>query len=139
MENPVDHTVDLGLVNYVKHPSNPNYIVYRFADINRASSFEKELIACRIWMEKAEEQKRGKQYYLFAVHKNDYKKTEKINFQVEAKHKKPFIPFRWLRYTVMIIGMGVLCLALIGYCRQQSKLNSYNTKMDILNHEQKSE
>ena len=139
MENPIDHTVDLGLVNYVKHPSNPNYIVYRFADANRSISFEEELIAKKIWFEKAEEEKRGKQYILFAVHKNDHKKTEHINYQVEAKHKKPFIPFKWLRYTVMIIGLGIVCLAIIGYCQEKKKLTAYDQKNDIFNLEQKSE
>ena len=43
VDNPVDNVVDLGLVNYVQHPSNPNYIVYRFVDPERAASFEKEL------------------------------------------------------------------------------------------------
>ena len=139
MENPIDHSIDLGLVNYVKHPSNPNYIVYRFVDVNRATSFEEELIANNIWFEKSDEKKRGKHYFLFAVHKNDYKKTEQINFKVEAKHKKPFIPFKWLRYTVMIIGFGVLCVALIGYCHQKRKLAAYDDKKDIFNLEQKSE
>jgi hypothetical protein len=117
MENPVDHSLDLGLVNYVQHPSNPSYIVYRFPDAERASSFEEELNKQNIWFEKGEDEKRGKLYTLYGVHKNDYKKTAKINFIVEAKHKKPLIPFKILRYLILIIGLFMLTLAIVGYCK----------------------
>lgn len=127
MENPVDHTLDLGLVNYVQHPSNPSYIVYRFPDKERAASFEIELKNNSIWFEKDEENKRGKVYTLFGVHKNDFKVTEQINFKVEAKHKKPFIPFKGFRFIVLFIGLGFLLLSVIGYCKQQEKLSSYNS------------
>ena len=127
MENPVDHTLDLGLVNYVQHPSNPSYIVYRFPDKERAASFEIELNNNSIWFEKDEENKRGKVYTLFVVHKNDFKVTEQINFKVEAKHKKPFIPFKGFRFIVLFIGLGLLLLSVIGYCKQQEKLSSYNS------------
>lgn len=127
MENPVDHTLDLGLVNYVQHPSNPSYIVYRFPDKERAASFEIELKNNSIWFEKDEENKRGKVYTLFGVHKNDFKVTEQINFKVEAKHKKPFIPFKGFRFIVLFIGLGLLLLSVIGYCKQQEKLSSYNS------------
>ena len=47
MDNPIDNVVDLGLVNYTKHPDNPRYIIYRFADEGRASSFEKKTSGTR--------------------------------------------------------------------------------------------
>ena len=103
MDNPIDHSIDLGLVNYVQHPTNQNYIVYRFADENRAASFEAALGVNQIWFEKDYGDKRGKKYTLFGIHKNDFKLTERINFVVEAEHKKPFIPFKILRYSIMMI------------------------------------
>ena len=126
MENPIDHTIDLGLVNYVKHPSNPNYIVYRFVDPERAASFEWELTELNILFEKSDEEKRGRTYLLFGVHKNDFKLTEKINYRVEAKHKKPFIPVKLIRYPIMILSAIMLTLAIMGYCAQQKTLRSYN-------------
>ena len=126
MDNPVDHALDLGLVNYVQHPSNSSYIVFRFADEERANSFEEELKAASIWYEKDTDQKRSRIYTLFGVHKNDFKRIEKINFRVEAKHKKPFIPFKLLRFTVMLIGFSALFLAMMGYCEQQKKLALYD-------------
>ena len=94
VDSPVDNIVDLGLVNYVQHPSNPEYIVYRFVDPERAASFEKELKDQSIWFEKDIENKREKEYILFGVHSRDFKRTDKINFKVEGKHKKPLIPFK---------------------------------------------
>jgi hypothetical protein len=126
VDNPVDNIVDLGLVNYVQHPSNPEYIVYRFVDSERAASFEKELKAQSIWFEKDTENKRQKEYILFGVHNRDFKRTDKINFKVEGKHKKPLIPFKGFRYFILFLGLGLLTLAIIGYCKQQEKLSLYN-------------
>lgn len=126
VDNPVDNIVDLGLVNYVQHPSNPEYIVYRFVDPERAASFEKELEDQSIWFEKDIENKREKEYILFGVHSRDFKRTDKINFKVEGKHKKPLIPFKGFRYFILILGLGLLTLATIGYCKQQEKLSLYN-------------
>jgi hypothetical protein len=126
VDSPVDNIVDLGLVNYVQHPSNPEYIVYRFVDPERAASFEKELKDQSIWFEKDIENKREKEYILFGVHSRDFKRTDKINFKVEGKHKKPLIPFKGFRYFILILGLGLLILAIIGYCKQQEKLSLYN-------------
>lgn len=126
VNNPVDNIVDLGLVNYVQHPSNPEYIVYRFVDPERAASFEKELEAQSIWFEKDLENKRQKEYTLFGIHNRDFKRTDKINFKVEGKHKKPLIPFKGFRYFILLLGLGLLTLAIVGYCKQQEKLRLYN-------------
>lgn len=123
MDNPVDNIVDLGLVNYIRHPDNPNYIVFRFADEERAASFEKALSDEGIWFEKGSEQGRVKMFTLFGIHKNDFKRVEKINYLVEAKHKKPFIPSRIFRYFVLGIGITVMTLAILGYCERQKTLD----------------
>jgi len=124
MDNPVDNIVDLGLVNYVQHPSNSKYVVFRFADEGRSNSFEEMLTSSKIWFEKSSDFKREKEYFLLGIHKNDFKKAEKINYLVEAKHKKPFIPFKILRYTVMLISAGILTIAVLGYCNSRKILNS---------------
>ena len=127
MDNPVDNIVDLGLINYVRHPENPNYIVFRIQDKERAVSFETELSQAGIWFEKGEEEKRQRIYTLFGIHKSDFKKVEKLNFLVESRHKKPLIPFKPLRYFILVFGLGMLILASIGYCQQQGKLSAYNS------------
>ena len=133
MDNPVDNVVDLGLVNYVQHPSNSKYVVFRFADIERANSFEEALTSSKIWFEKSSDFKREKEYFLLGIHKNDFKKAEKINYLVEAKHKKPFIPFKILRYTVMFISAGILTIAILGYCHSRKILNSIDNQPASVN------
>ena len=135
MDNPVDNIVDLGLVNYIKHPSNPNYVVFRFADKERATSFCEKLNQEKIWYEEGEEEVRSKTFTLIGIHKNDFKQAEQINFLVEAKHKKPFIPFRYFRYFVLLVGLGMLTLAIVGYCKQQNKLRSYDENGQLINTE----
>lgn len=128
-DNPVDHKLDLGFVNYVQHPQNSEYIVYRFADKNRADDFEAELTSRNIWFEKGEEEKRNVNYFLFGVHKSDFKTVQKINYQVEAKNKKPFIPVAWLRYFLLVFSAVLLTLAVLGYCEAQKKLDTQNEKI----------
>lgn len=125
MENPIDSVVDLGLVNYVKHPTNPNYIVYRFPDKNRANSFQFELEEKGIWFERGEELKGNRTFHLIGIHKNDYKRTVRINYLVEAKHKKPLIPFKLLRYGLIMFSGFLITLALIGYCKRQNTIASH--------------
>lgn len=133
MDNPVDHPIDLGLVNYSRHPSNREYVVYRFADEHRAKSFEEALIEKNIKFESDTHEKKLVTYYLFGVHKNYFKVTEKINFAVEAKHRKPFIPFRGFRYFLLLMSAIVMCLAIMGYCKAQNKLSSYGENASSIN------
>ena len=130
MENPVDHMIDLGLVNYVQHPENPNYIVFRFSDPTRARSFELTLQEQKIWFEKGEEEKRGKMVQLYGIHKSDYKKVTHINYMVEATHKKPLIPWKGLRYGVVIFMAILITLAAVGYCKQKETLRLYNENVN---------
>lgn len=133
MDNPVDNIVDLGFVNYVRHPTNPSYIVYRFADGERAESFEAELKEARIWYEKNKRVKPQRTYILFGIHKNDFKRTEKMNYRVEATHKKPFIPYKAFRYFLLIFSALAMTLAIVGYCKQQEKLASHNSSSPSVN------
>lgn len=122
MENPIEH-LDLGFVNFTKHPNNPNFLVYRFTDIARANSFREELKANNIVFEEDTEEKKQVTYTLFALHKKHYKKTMQMNFKVEGQHKKPLIPFRLLRWTVLLFGLGILLLSILSYCKHMTYLN----------------
>lgn len=133
MDNPVDHIVDLGLVNYVKHPTNSNYIVYRFADTDRANSFRKVLEKEDIWFEESSKEGKKVVYTLFGIHKNDFKRTEVINFEVEAEHKKPFLPFAAFRYFLILFSALAIGLAILGYCKAQNKLTTSNEKLVSIN------
>lgn len=116
MDSKVENIIDLGLVNYVRHPSNPNYVVFRFADKKRADDFEKTLKAEKIWFEKDQEDTRGKIYFLFGIHNRDHAKAEKINFAVEGRNRNFIIGNKYLRWTLVLFSMGVMILATVGYC-----------------------
>ncbi len=135
MENPIDNIVDLGLVNYVAHPENKRFIVFRFADTNRADSFEEMLKDADIWFERGQEDKRGQQYTLFGINNRDFKRAEKFNYIVEAKHKNRFIPLGWLRWTVIALSAGIMTLTLIGYCKAQKTLDEANRTTEQSIHE----
>lgn len=125
-DNPVDHPIDLGFVNYVQHPSNKTYIVFRFGDKNRAEDFEEQLKLNKIWYERATEMKRTTEVVMFGVHKTDFNRVQKINFAVEGRHKKPIIPFKGLRYGILLVGSFLLILATVSYCKAQNKLQEVN-------------
>jgi hypothetical protein len=115
MDNPVDHPLDLGFVNYVQHPTDDNYVVFRFTDEPRAIAFKLKLQEKKIWFEEGEGEMRTKKAYLFAVHKSDYKKVQSINYEIAAKYRKFIIPNAFMRYFVLIIGLGILGFAIAGY------------------------
>lgn len=121
MENPIEH-LDLGFVNYTQHPTNPKYIVYRFTDEKRANSFRVLLSENNIEFEEDSEEKKQQTYTLFAIHQKDYKKSMKLNFEVEKKHKKPLIPFKILRWSVVIFGIAILLLSVLSYCKHMEHL-----------------
>ena len=139
MDNPIDHPLDLGLVNYTKHPSNNDYIVFRFPDKERADSFEENLKRENMWYERDEESSKQRTYHLFGLHKSDFKKAQKMNYAVEGKHKKPLIPVAGLRYLVVLFGLLMITLSIIGYCKQQEKLASYEKSNSSVNSPNKSE
>ena len=121
MENPIEH-LDLGFVNYTQHPTNPKYIVYRFTDENRANFFRVLLLENKIEFEEDSEEKKQQTYTLFAIHQKNYKKSMKLNFEVEKKHKKPLIPFKILRWSVVIFGIAILLLSILSYCKHMEHL-----------------
>ena len=121
MENPIEH-LDLGFVNYTQHPTYSKYIVYRFTDENRANSFRVLLLENKIEFEEDNEEKKQQTYTLFAIHQKNYKKSMKLNFEVEKKHKKPLIPFKILRWSVVIFGIAILLLSILSYCKHMEHL-----------------
>ena len=116
MDSKVENIIDLGLVNYVRHPSDPNYVVFRFADRKRADDFEKSLSEKKIWFERAEENTRNKTYILFGIHNRDHSAVERINYEVEGRNRNFIIGNKLMRWTLIVFTLGVIVLASVGYC-----------------------
>ena len=121
MAGEVENIVDLGLVNYVRHPSDPNYVVFRFVDKVRADQFEIELTNKKIWFERGEEHSKVKLYYLFGIKKRDFDAVQSINFTVEGKNRTFLMANRYFRWSVLLLSIGMVSLAITGYCTRSEK------------------
>src|SRR5690554_664213 len=116
MAGKIENIVDLGLVNYVRHPSNPDYVVFRFADEKRANDFEQTLKSKEIWFEKAHEEKKNRTYTLFGIHHKDFDAAQKINYAVEGRNRNFIISNKILRWSLLVFFFTAVILAFIGYC-----------------------
>ncbi len=128
MEAGLEH-FDMGLVNYRQHPTNVNYIVYRFKDIDRANTFENKLKEANLWYERSDPGEDEKVLYMFAVEKKHFNKTQKINFQTEGKHKKFIIPHGFFRNLFVFLVMAIITLASVGYCKSRQKLEEESRRV----------
>lgn len=116
MDSPLDNIVDLGLVNYVRHPSNPDYIVFRFADQARADDFERSLKERKIWFERGKEERKQRTYHLFGIRNRDFNAASQINYAVEGRNRKFLIDNKIVRWALVIFGMAALIFAVFGFC-----------------------
>jgi hypothetical protein len=121
---------DMGLVNYRQHPTNVNYMVYRFKDLERANSFEEGLKESDLWYERSDPQEDEKQLVMFAVEKKHFKKTQRLNFKTEAKHKRFLIPHRFFRIFFVMLMLGILALASLGYCHRMKLLDAHQIELN---------
>lgn len=121
---------DMGLVNYRQHPTNVNFIVYRFKDVKRANSFEGALKTEGLWYERSDPEEDEKQIVLFAVEKKHFKKTNRLNFNTEAKHKIFLIPHRFFRLFFVVFMFGILALATLGYCHRMKLLDQQRIELN---------
>lgn len=115
MEDGLDSPLDLGFVNYKRHPSDSRYMVFRFKEADMADFFRAELVKQNLWFEEgAETLSNGKNVVLFGVHNTDYKKVQRINFQTSAKFKPRFISNKPLRYFLLGFFFLFLLFAIFG-------------------------
>jgi hypothetical protein len=128
MEAGLEH-FDLGLVNYRQHPTNVNYVVYRFKDLNRANTFEMLLKENGIWYERSDPEEDEKPIVMFAVEKKFFNKTQELNFLTEAKHRTKLIPHKGFRLIFVLIMISILSLGLMGYCQSRKTLEEANKQM----------
>lgn len=129
MEAGLEH-FDMGLVNYRQHPTNVNFIVYRFKDIKRADTFEEKVKAANIWYERSDPEEDEKELYLFAVEKKFFNKTQKLNFETEAKHKRFLIPNKVFRNFFVLFFVSIIVLATVGYCQSRKILKEATEQIE---------
>ena len=107
----------LNITNYRDHPTRPGYTVFHSFDENYAHDFKKLLEENNIWFETDTDKKDGKTIYLFGVRNSDLKKVVKLNYLVIGKYRKPFIPNKFFRWFVVLLGIFLVFVAIIGYLK----------------------
>ncbi len=108
----------LGLVNYIDHPTDKKFKVFNFNTKREADLFKKILEERKIFFEMDEEEHEEEMMYLFAVNQRDFEKAQSANYDVSAQTRKNIIPHAFMRYSLLIIVLGLFIFALYGYLKQ---------------------
>ena len=105
------------ITNYYDHPSDNRYMVYQFYVPEHADAFEAMLVEKNIQFERFLDEEGERPRILFGVHKTHKTRSNHANFIVHAKYRSPFIPNVVLRYSVLIITIFMIAMAIIGYIK----------------------
>lgn len=115
-----------GLVNYRRHPENPNYMVFGFNTEKEAVIFESELLKTKTWFEKDQEETDTGLIYLFAVAESSMDEANRANATVTKAMKVPMVKNKFLRYSVIIFVLLLAVFAFIGYVKNKDKMPDKN-------------
>lgn len=99
------------LTNYEEHPSEPEWLVFRFSSEEQARAFEEALREAGLRHERDTE---GGPPYLVAARRADREQAVRFNYVVLGQHRAPFIPHRGLRWVVFGIVAAFIALAIAG-------------------------
>lgn len=103
------------ITNYSEHPTNSNYIVFRFVEKEQSLMFKNLLEMDGIPFESDEDDSHGHMQYMIAVKNQFESKAVYHNFTVIGHHREPFISNVFFRYLFFAIALGALSLAFYGY------------------------
>lgn len=99
------------LTNYNEHPTEPEWLVFRFNSEQQARQFEEALQHGGLRHERDTE---GGPPYLVAARRADREKAVRFNYVVLGQHRSPFIPHRGLRWAIFGVVAALIALALAG-------------------------
>ena len=101
------------LLNVNDHPTNSNKKVFFFKDYLLADYFQQLLIEHNVDFEKQIDEKGDGTIY-FGIRKSEYKVAQNLNFLTHGKYRKPFIQDPFIKYLLLVITLGSICIAIIG-------------------------
>jgi hypothetical protein len=119
-----------GLVNYRRHPENPNYIVFGFNSTEEAAIFEKELTKSKISFEKDKEETEDGTVYLFAVAESSMDEALSANGVVHIAKRDPLLKNNFIRYALIIFVLFLSALAIIGYVKNSHKVSGPGVQIE---------
>jgi len=119
-----------GLINYRRHPENPNYIVFGFNSEKEAAVFEAELKRTKTFFEYDTEQTEEGIIYLFAVSESSMDEATRANGLVKSTTREPLFKNIFLRYSLIIFILLLSVLAIIGYVKNAEKRQNEITPVE---------
>lgn len=106
--------------NFQDHPSNRNYLVFKFHRAEQADYFEGLIHEDAIPYERHDDTDNPeKVWYYFAVPKKHEERLRYLNNLAIGKYRNKFIPDPVFRAFVFVISAIVLSLAIIGYLKSR--------------------
>ena len=102
--------------NYFIHPGDNRYYVFSFNEDEHADTFAERLERAGIAFERHREENE----WLFGVARSHFKQALNANHLVYAQYRTKFIPVTGLRNTMLLVTLGAIVLALIGYFSTQA-------------------
>jgi hypothetical protein len=99
------------LTNFEEHPSEPDWIVFRFGTKGMAVEFVKELEREGL---KHERDEGDGPPFLVGARSSQRDAAVRLNYLVLGRHRRPFIADGWLRYGLFALVALLIALALAG-------------------------
>ncbi|MBL7965223.1 MAG: hypothetical protein JNM31_15415 [Flavobacteriales bacterium] len=104
----------LDITNYREHPTEVNWLVFRFGERAWRDEYAEELRKAGIPHEVDPENKAP---YMVAVRRGQRKKAVELNYLVLGRHRSPFLGSGALRWVLIGLVVLTLLLAVIGALR----------------------
>ena len=101
----------IDLTNYSEHPTQPNWLVFRFPTSEHAQEMVR---LCESAGMSTESDVVDGPPFMVGVHKRYATRAEKLNYQVLGKFRKPFIPNVFWRWTLIAFFVVLMAVAIIG-------------------------
>ncbi len=120
-----------GLINYRRHPENPNYIVFGFHTEKEAALFETELNKSKTWFEKDSDTTDEGIIYLFAVAESSMDEATRANAVVKSFTREPLFKNIFLRYSLILFVLLLAVLGIVGYVKNPSKVAEKNNQVEV--------
>ena len=89
-------------------------MVFHYTDEAHANYFDELLTKKGIWFERDKDEDGEVIRYLFAVKKADRKGAISCNFLVKGKFRQKFIPNKWMRFSLLLLVLILMCMVIIG-------------------------
>jgi len=106
----------INITNSSDHPTRPGHTIFRFYEERRSLFFTELLNQENIWFEQDVDTNNDRTVYYFGIKNRDLKQTNRLNYLVNAKFRKPTISnnyVRWVIYGVTIISIILIVIGLI--------------------------